>query len=92
MANTKTSAKRARQAVRRQAQNQAVRSETRSAIRGAFEGIKTNDVDKARAGYILAVRALSKAASKGCIPQRRAARKISRLTKLAKKTIPTLSV
>lgn len=92
MANTKTSAKRARQAVKRQARNQSVRSETRSAIRGALDAIKTPDVAKAKEAYTQAVRALSRAASKGCIPKGRAARKISRLTILAKKTVPTLVI
>lgn len=92
MANTRKSAKRARQAVKRQARNQSVRSETRTAIRSALDGIKTADVAKAREAYIGAVKALSKAASKGTIPKGRAARKISRLTILAKKTVPSLSV
>jgi hypothetical protein len=36
----------------------------------------------------MAVKALSKAASKGTIPKSRASRKISRLTLLAKKILP----
>ena len=46
------------------------------------------DAAKAKEAYHAAVRAISKAASKGSIPQGRAARKISRLTHLAKKALP----
>lgn len=90
MANTRSSSKRARQAVKRQAHNTVIRSSTRSALRIALEAVKSKDLDKAKAAYISAVKSLSKAASKGAIPKGRASRKISRLTQLAKKTIPTL--
>lgn len=90
MANTRTATKRARQALKRQANNQTVRSTTRSALRVALDAIKTQDTAKAKTAYQMAVKALSKAASKGAIPKGRAARKISRLTILAKKTVPTL--
>ncbi|MFZ9596370.1 MAG: 30S ribosomal protein S20 [Bdellovibrionia bacterium] len=88
MANTRTAAKRARQAVKRQARNQMVKSSTRSSLKAALDAIQSKDVAKAQLAYASAVKALSKAASKGAIPQGRAARKISRLTLLAKKTLP----
>ncbi len=90
MANTKTATKRARQALRRQAQNQTVRSATRTSIRSALEAIKSKDLTQAKEGFAKAIKALSKAASKGAIPKGRAARKISRLTLFAKKTLPNL--
>jgi small subunit ribosomal protein S20 len=90
MANTRKSTKRARQAETRRERNTIVRSTTRTALRGALEAIKSKDLEKARAAYNAAVRALSKAASKGAFPQGRAARKISRLTLLAKKALPAL--
>jgi small subunit ribosomal protein S20 len=90
MANTRTSAKRARQAVRKNARNQSVRTSTRSALRVALDAIKTQDTAKAKEAYGLAIKALSKAASKGSIPKGRAARKISRLTLLVKRSIPTV--
>jgi small subunit ribosomal protein S20 len=90
MANTRKSTKRAIQADRRNERNTMVRSATRSALRNALEAIKAKDLEKAREAYKAAVRALSKAASKGAFPQGRAARKISRLTLLAKKALPAL--
>ena len=65
MANTKTATKRARQALTRQGQNQIVRSSTRTCVRSALDAIKGKDPVQAKAAYILAVKALSKAASKG---------------------------
>ena len=88
MANTKTATKRARQAKRRQAQNQTVRSSTRTALRNALDTIKSKNTAEAKDAYIKAVKALSKAASKGAIPKGRASRKISRLTLLAQKALP----
>lgn len=88
MANTRTSTKRARQANQRQTRNTMVRSATRTVLKQALDAIKTKDMAKAQAAYKSAVQALSKAASKGAIPKGRAARKISRLTHLAKKTLP----
>ena len=89
MANTRTATKRARQALKRQDRNQIIRSATRSALRNAIAAVKTKDPAKLKEAYQSAVKALSKAASKGAIPHGRAARKTSRLTLLVKKTIPT---
>jgi small subunit ribosomal protein S20 len=90
MANTRQSTKRARQAKDRQARNTIVRSATRTALRNALTAIQQKDVAKATEAYKSAVKALSKAATKGGIPKGRAARKISRLTLLAKKTLPAV--
>ncbi len=88
MANTRQSAKRAKQAVKRQTRNTIVKSATRSALKNALEAITEKDMSKAKTAYVQAIKALSKAASKGVIPQSRAARKISRLTLLAQKALP----
>jgi small subunit ribosomal protein S20 len=77
MANTRKSTKRAGQAVKRQAQNTLVRSATRTALKQALDAIKAKDLGKAADAYKNAVKALSKAASKGGIPKGRASRKIS---------------
>lgn len=91
MANTRQSTKRARQAVKRQARNTAVKSNTKTALRKALSAVKPDgDVAQAKEAYLAAVRALDKAASKGSIPKGRASRKISRLTLLAKKTLPQI--
>jgi small subunit ribosomal protein S20 len=88
MANTRKSTKRALQTVKRQTRNTVVRSATKTALRDALAAIQTKDVAKAKEAYMSAVKALSKAASKGGIPQGRAARKISRLTHFIKKSMP----
>ncbi|MGK5084099.1 30S ribosomal protein S20 [Bdellovibrionota bacterium FG-1] len=90
MANTRQSTKRAAQGVKRQTRNVTIRSITRTALRNALTAIQEKDVAKAQAAYKTAVKALSKAASKGGIPQGRAARKISRLTHFAKKALPSI--
>lgn len=88
MANTRKSTKRAKQANARQDRNQIVRNATRTALKKALEAIKAKDLNQAKDAYQEAVRALSKASSKGAIPTRRAARKVSRLTHLTKKILP----
>lgn len=86
MANTRQSTKRARIEKKRTLKNQANRSATKSAVRAALTAIAKGEVKTAKEAYMGAVKALSKAASKGAIPKGRAARKISRLTHLAKKS------
>ncbi len=88
MANKRQSAKRARQSVKKQERNVAVKSATKTAVKRAIEAVQTKDMGKAKEAYLAAVRALSKAASKGTIPKTRASRKIGRLTLLAKKILP----
>jgi len=88
MANTRTSTKRAHQADKRKVRNIQVRSSTHTAVKQAVDAIRAKDGAKAQGAYKAAIRALSKAASKGAIPKGRAARKIGRLTLLAKKALP----
>ncbi len=88
MANTRQSTKRALQAKKREKVNQSVESMTKSAVKYAVDAIKKGDLDKAKLAYVQAVKALSKAASKGTFPQGRVSRKIGRLTALVKKALP----
>jgi small subunit ribosomal protein S20 len=88
MANTRKSTKRAGQAKKRQERNILVRSATRSVLRTALDAVSKKDTAKAKDAYMAAVKALSKAASKGAIPKGRAARKISRLTRMVQKSTP----
>ena len=88
MANKRQSLKRAKQEKKRQSRNTAVKSATKSAVKKAIEAVQTKDMGKAKEAYMMAVKALSKAASQGTIPKTRASRKISRLTLLAKKILP----
>jgi small subunit ribosomal protein S20 len=90
MANTRQSTKRAKQTVKRQVRNTVIRSVTRGVLRTALTAIQTKDAGKAKEAYMAAIMSLSKAASKGGIPKGRAARKISRLTKLAQKAMPEM--
>ena len=90
MANTRQSTKRAGQAKKRQTRNATIRSSTKSAVRNAIEAIQKKDATGAKDAFMDAIKALAKAASKGGIPKGRAARKISRLTLLAKKSKPEL--
>jgi small subunit ribosomal protein S20 len=88
MANKRQAGKRAKQAIKRETRNTSVTSATKSAVKKAVEAVQSKDMGKAKEAYMLAVKALSKAASKGSIPKTRASRKISRLTLLAKKMLP----
>ncbi len=88
MANKRQSTKRAGQALKRQARNTTVRTATKTAVKKAVEAVQSKDLGKAKEAYLAAVRALSKAASRGVLPKTRASRKISRLSLLAKKLLP----
>ncbi len=88
MANKKQSAKRAKQADVKTKRNEALKSATKSAVKKAIEAVQAKDMGKAKEAYMIAIKALSKAATKGTIPKARASRKISRLTLLAKKILP----
>ncbi len=88
MANTRQSGKRAKQERTRQERNTRNRSIVKTAIKKAVDAVKSQDLKQAKEAYHLAIKAIDKAASKGAIPKTRAARKISRLTLMAKKTIP----
>lgn len=88
MANKRQSAKRATQALARQNRNSTVKTATKTAVKKAIEAVQAKDLGKAKEAYMLAIKALSKAASKGTIPKTRASRKIGRLTMLAKKILP----
>jgi ribosomal protein S20 len=59
-------------------------------VKAALVAIQSKDVAAAKDADQLAVRKLSKAASKGAIPRNRAARKISRITHFVKKSLPAL--
>jgi len=88
MPNTRGALKRTKQAEKRRDRNRVVRSSTRTAIKNAVEAIDSKDAEKAKPAYEFAVKSLAKAASKGAFPRTRVARKISRLTMLAKKAFP----
>jgi small subunit ribosomal protein S20 len=93
MANTRQSAKRAKQNQKRNKLNHETRSATKTAVKAAFDALKVAGAEgekKAKDAYLNAIKSLSKAASKGVIPKKRASRKISRLTTFINKTKATV--
>ncbi len=61
--------------------NAAIRTGVKSAIKSAREAIATRDPKKAGEALRQAVRTISKAASKGVLHPRNAARRVARLAK-----------
>ena len=79
MANHASALKRARQNENRRVRNKAVRTRVRGAIKSVRQAIEAKDQEAARAALTVAEPIIDKAASKGVLPKRTAARKISRL-------------
>jgi small subunit ribosomal protein S20 len=85
MANHKSAAKRARQAVRRQASNRNYRSQVHSSIRAVEEAVAKKDAKAAAEALRAAQPHMARAASKGAIPKKRMSRKLSRLAAQVKR-------
>ncbi|MBJ6765137.1 30S ribosomal protein S20 [Myxococcaceae bacterium JPH2] len=85
MANTKSAEKRHRQSLKRRARNITVRTNVKDAVKAAREAIATKDSAKKTDSLKAASKSLNKAASKGVLHKRTAARRISRLAKAAAK-------
>ena len=81
MANHASALKRARQNERRRVRNKAVRTRLRGAIKSVRQAIEAKDQEAASAAMKAAEPIIDQAASKGVLPKRTAARKISRLAK-----------
>ena len=86
MANTKSAEKQNRQAIRHRARNQAITSALRTQVRKLREALTAGDAARTKAELTEAVRAISKAASKGVIHKAQASRRIARLSKAASHT------
>ncbi|MEL6544154.1 MAG: 30S ribosomal protein S20 [Myxococcota bacterium] len=84
MANHKSAAKRAKQTEVRTARNRAIRSRTRTAVKAFRQALESKDAS-AKELLALATKALNKAASKGVLHKRTAARSVSRLAQAYKK-------
>jgi small subunit ribosomal protein S20 len=84
LANTKSAEKRNRQAQKRRARNAAVRTTVKNAVKKARESLSSKDGAKSVDAVKEATRTLAKAASKGVLHPRNAARRIARLAKAAK--------
>ncbi|MBN8227371.1 30S ribosomal protein S20 [Corallococcus macrosporus] len=85
MANTKSAEKRHRQSLKRRARNVNVRTTVKDAVKSAREAIASKDGSKTTDALKAASKTLNKAASKGVLHKRTAARRISRLAKAAAK-------
>jgi small subunit ribosomal protein S20 len=79
MANTKSAEKRNRQSQKRRVRNTAVRTGVKNVLKEAREAIRQADPKKAEAALRDAVRTLHRAATKGVLHPRNAARRIARL-------------
>ncbi len=80
MANHKSAKKRARQNVERGARNAAVKTRVKNAVRSFREKLATKGEGSA-AALKVATQVLQRAASKGVLHKRTAARRVSRLTR-----------
>ena len=83
MANHKSAVKRARQNEIRRLRNKATRTRVKSIVKEVQTSAGEASGDETKAKMIAAQSVIDKAAKKGVIHKRTAARKISRLTKLA---------
>jgi small subunit ribosomal protein S20 len=81
MANIRSQIKRNRQNEARRRRNQAVRSELKTRAKGALAAADTGDAEVAEASLRLAQQRLDRAASRGALHPRTAARRKSRLAK-----------
>jgi len=81
LANHKSALKRARQSIVRQKRNTHIKSTMRTHVKRFRAAVEAGDAGDAAAKLRIAESAIRKAASKGVIPQRRASRSVSRLSK-----------
>lgn len=79
MANTKQALKRHRQSLKRNARNRAWKSRVKKAIKNVRLAIEAKDREAAITALRTATSLLDKAANRGVIHKRNAARRISRL-------------
>lgn len=85
MANHKSAEKRARQSEPRQKKNRARKSRVGNAVRKVDEAVAAKDYKSGMTALSAAQRELARAASKGTLPKKRVARKMSRLAAKVKK-------
>jgi small subunit ribosomal protein S20 len=89
MANIKSQIKRNRQNAKRHARNKAVRSSLKTSTKKVYTAVAEGDAEAASASAMDASRAFDKAASKGIVHKRAAARHKSRLAKAANRAAAT---
>ena len=79
MANTKSALKRDRQSKERNLRNRRVKSHLKNAVKSFYQTVDEGDSQKAQEAFSLVSKVIDKAATKGVIHKRTAARKKSRL-------------
>jgi small subunit ribosomal protein S20 len=87
VANHKSALKRIRQNERRRLQNRNARQSMRTQIKKARASLEGKSPDEAKKTVIGAISLIDKAASKGVIHPRAAARRVARLSKRAHKML-----
>lgn len=85
MANHASAAKRHRQSIRRRDRNREAKLALRVAVKKARAAIESGDAASAKKLLVEAERALSRAANKGTVHRKNAARRIGRLAHAAAK-------
>lgn len=81
MANHKSAIKRHKQSIKRAARNRTVKTRIKNVVKAVRAAMKSDDKETAAQLLRSATSVLDKAASKGVIHWKKAARKISRLSK-----------
>ena len=81
MANHKSAIKRAKQAEKKREINKGIKTRVKNVIKAVHAAMAEKSPDKAKESLAKAIPVIDKAASKGTLHHRNAARKISRLTK-----------
>ncbi len=85
MANHKSAIKRHKQSLKRNARNRSSRTRMKNLVKNVRAAIQNNDKETAMSALKNATVALDKSAGKGVIHWKKAARKVSRLTKAVNK-------
>lgn len=81
MANHKSALKRHKQSLKRASRNRAARTRVKNAVKQVRVALQGNDKAQAGEALVAATSVLSKAAGKGALHWKKAARKISRLAR-----------
>ncbi|MBQ7739549.1 MAG: 30S ribosomal protein S20 [Desulfovibrionaceae bacterium] len=81
MANHKSALKRHRQSLEHMARNRANKTRVKNAVKAVNSALNSEDINAAHESLVKATSVLAKAASKGAIHWRKAARKTSRLAR-----------
>lgn len=81
MANSRSALKRIKQSEKKRMRNKQVKTKVKNTIRSFFSTLNEDNQEAAARQLRIAGKMIDKAASKGVIPKKTAARKKSRLTK-----------